>query len=55
MIPVDTKWLFDDARGRKTFEAGEEACRSVIECYIRYRIEAQAEEPKSRESVLGDK
>lgn len=38
MIPVDTKWLFDDPRGRKTFEAGEQACRSVIECYIRYRI-----------------
>ena len=40
MIPVDTKWLFDDPRGRKTFEAGEEACRSVIECYIRYRVDS---------------
>jgi hypothetical protein len=39
MIPVDTKWLFDDPRGRKTFEDGEEACRSVIECYIRYRLD----------------
>jgi hypothetical protein len=39
MIPVDTKWLFDDPGGRKMFEAGEEACRSVIECYIRYRID----------------
>ena len=45
MIPVDTKWLFDDPLGRKTFEAGEEACRSVIECYIRYRI-GETEEPK---------
>lgn len=39
LIPVDTKWLFDDPRGRKAFEAGEEACRNVIESYIRYRID----------------
>ncbi len=39
LIPVDTKWLFDDPRGRKAFEAGEDACRNVIESYIRYRID----------------
>lgn len=40
---VDTKWLFDDRNGRQTFEAGEEACRSVIECYIRYRRNRSAD------------
>jgi hypothetical protein len=38
VIHVDTKWLFDNPRGRKTFEDGEDACRNVIECYIKYRL-----------------
>jgi hypothetical protein len=55
MIPVDTKWLFDDPRGRKTFEAGEEACRSVIECYIKYRRHlSRSQEKKPAEETSDD-
>jgi len=35
---IDTKWLFDDPRGRKAFETGEKACRNIIDSYLQFRI-----------------
>jgi hypothetical protein len=35
---IDTKWLFSDPMGRKTFETGERACRNLIDSYIQFRI-----------------
>ena len=36
---IDTKWLFGDPTGRKTFETGEKACRNIIDSYIKFRTE----------------
>ena len=35
---INTKWLFSDPVGRKTFEIGEKACRNIIDSYIRFCI-----------------
>lgn len=34
---IDTKWLFDNPIGRRTFEAGEKACRNIIDAYLKFR------------------
>jgi hypothetical protein len=37
---IDTKWLFDNPFGKKTFETGETACRNTIDAYIKFRVAA---------------
>lgn len=32
---IDTKWLFDDPIGRTVFEAGERACRNIVDAYLK--------------------
>jgi hypothetical protein len=34
---IDTKWFFNDPMGRKVFDAGEKACRNIVEAYIKFR------------------
>lgn len=34
---IDTKWLFDDPTGRKTFDTGQKACRNMIDSYLQFR------------------
>ena len=30
---IDTKWLFDDPKGKEVFDLGQKACRTAIEAY----------------------
>jgi len=38
VLNVDTKWLFNDPMGKKSFETGEKACRNIIDAYLQFRI-----------------
>jgi len=39
---IDTKWLFDDPKGRSVFDFSQSVCRKMIEAYIQFQLAKKA-------------